>query len=323
MDFKSFNTGKDDEGRRLDRIIRKFLPAENLSQIYKALRSGLIKVNAKKSKAEYHICSGDVIMIASFLLENKTESKLKEQIKKPLDEKLIVFKNEHILFVNKPYDINVQKASNTDTALNEMVQADWNYYHSEEANLSFKTGPLHRLDRQTTGLIAFSQSIEGARWFSKAIQEHTAVKTYVAIVEGKMTKAEHWSDSISKDAGNNGGFHTVKTDSSDINAMESSTDAIPLQNGKYEGKDITLVKFIIHTGRTHQIRASSANHGWPLLGDTAYGAEKLTGRQLFLHAISLELPDNNLGIPSRIFCNPGQDFVKILSASLINWNGEL
>ena len=81
MEFIRFKTGKDDEGRRLDRIAKKLLSEENLSQLYKALRNGLIKVNEKKQKGEYRIQKGDEIKIASFLAENAVPADKKNQEK--------------------------------------------------------------------------------------------------------------------------------------------------------------------------------------------------------------------------------------------------
>ena len=72
MDFVDFSVGKNDEDRRLDKVIRLFLKDAPLSQIYKLLRKGLIRVNQKKSNPDYRIQQNDVISIADFLLENQS-----------------------------------------------------------------------------------------------------------------------------------------------------------------------------------------------------------------------------------------------------------
>ena len=71
MDFTEFSAGADDDGRRLDRIIRRFIATEQLSGIYKAIRKGLVKVNGRKASAEQHIREKDIITIASFLLNRE------------------------------------------------------------------------------------------------------------------------------------------------------------------------------------------------------------------------------------------------------------
>ena len=124
MDFKHFTAGKDDDGRRLDKIIRRFLDENALSSIYKSLRKGLVKVNGKKRSAEFKVSENDDIEIAEFLIQKSREQNQQNQQnqkgetnpekakKQKLDEKIVVFRNESILFLNKPYDIPVQPATN-------------------------------------------------------------------------------------------------------------------------------------------------------------------------------------------------------------------
>lgn len=322
MEFIRFKTGKDDEGRRLDRIAKKLLSEENLSQLYKALRNGLIKVNEKKQKGEYRIQKGDEIKIASFLAENAVPADKKIT---PLPEEWIVLRTQELLFLNKPYDLPVQKSKTGERALNVLVQEDYDFQNIRKS-LSFRTGPLHRLDRRTTGLIAFSQNLEGAQAFSKAIQEHRIKKTYLAIVEGALEQTETWTEKISRNEKDLNGskFHTVSVNSDSKNSKESNTTAIPLAYGKYKGIQVSLVKFIISTGRTHQIRATSAYHSHPLLGDTVYGARQISEKQnLFLHSYSLEFQENLFSLPKKIVCPPGENFVSVLKSALINLPCEL
>ena len=326
MEFIRFKTGKDDEGRRLDRIAKKLLSEENLSQLYKALRNGLIKVNEKKQKGEYRIQKGDEIKIASFLAENAVPADKKNQEKiTPLPEEWIVLRTQELLFLNKPYDLPVQKSKAGERALNVLVQEDYDFQNIRKS-LSFRTGPLHRLDRRTTGLIAFSQNLEGAQAFSKAIQEHRIKKTYLAIVEGALEQTETWTEKISRNEKNldSSKFHTVSVNSDSKNSKESNTTAIPIAYGKYKGILVSLVKFIISTGRTHQIRATSAYHSHPLLGDTVYGARQISEKQnLFLHSYSLEFQENLFSLPKKIVCSPGENFVSVLKSALINLPCEL
>lgn len=328
MEFIQLKAGKDDEGRRLDKIARNLLTEENLSQLYKALRSGLIRVNHKKAKGEYRINPGDEIQIADFLAK-KREKKILTLPKQPIPEDWVILRTESLLFLNKPYDLNVQRAEKYERSLNDFVQADYSFFHSEKGteSLSFKTGPLHRLDRRTTGLITFSQNLEGAHWFSQAMKNHSIKKTYLAIVEGSLKNNEVWIEKITKNEetktkGIN--FHTVSLGFEDENSKDSRTEAQPLAQGLYKGKPVTLVRFLISTGRTHQIRSTSAFHSHPLLGDTAYGAEPVCEKQqLFLHALSMEFPENSLGLPEKLTCPPGEIFVSVLKSALINLPSEL
>lgn len=314
MDFADFPVSTNDLDRRIDKIIRIFMPEASLSLIYKDLRKGLIKVNGKKIKEDYRVQEGDVVNIASFLLESnstKTEQNQNTNIKLELPE--IVFQNQHILILNKPYDTLVH---GSDTSLDKAVTA-WYKNTTTDTSLSFTPGPLHRLDRKTTGLITFSLSLNGAHWFSDHIKDHSIQKYYAAIVEGNLTKQEEWNDYIFKDENQKSGFKTVKASSTKTEDDEklASTTVTPLASGKYNGKPVTLVQLNIHTGRTHQIRAQSSLHGHPLLGDTAYGGTKLYNQKqdFYLQAYCLEIPENPLELPSQIKINLNSNFTSILN----------
>ena len=312
MDFVDFSVGKNDEDRRLDKVIRLFLKDAPLSQIYKLLRKGLIRVNQKKSDPDYRIQQNDVISIAEFLLENQEKSE--HQIKK-VELPQIIFQNEHLLILNKPYDIAVHGKE----SLAEQVQA---FYESKNqqnnSSLSFKTGPLHRLDKKTTGLIAFSWSLEGARWFSENIKNHTIKKTYKTILQGHLQKEEIWEDFIEETHDNLSSFHTVKASStSSQNAKNAYSIFTPISYGKYKGMDVTFAQVQIKTGRMHQIRAQSALHNFPLLGDIAYNAKKINETcDLFLHAAKLEFPQENpLNLPQELSAPLPIEFLEFLTKS--------
>jgi 23S rRNA pseudouridine955/2504/2580 synthase len=141
------------------------------------------------------------------------------------------------------------------------------------------------LDRETTGVLVCSRSIEGARWFSAALQGHLIGKTYWGIADGTLDAVVRWEDAL-----DSGGSVGVK---------KAVTLAAPLSHGAFEGKPVTLVQFIISTGRRHQIRAQSQIHGIPLLNDTAYGSRAHDA--FFLHALRITFPaDNPLSIPETL-----------------------
>jgi len=331
MEFKTYKAGKNDNDRRVDKIIRIFLPDLPLSQIYKFLRKGLIKINGKKVNNDTHIFEGDEIMIADFIVNNQNKTENQDSVEKEtkdLQNKKTalpqqVFINDHILILNKPYDITVHGDSNS---LDKIVQT---YYEQELASkngsLSFKTGPLHRLDRKTTGLIAFSLSLEGARWFSENIKSHTIQKKYAALIQGKLEASAHWCDSIKKldNSENNGKFVKVSAVSNKkINDeyKDAETFVYPVAYGKYKNCDVTLVKVDIKTGRTHQIRSQCSLHGFPLLGDTAYGGKKLIGsnQDFYLQAYELCFPkENPVCLPEKICIELNENFNSMLKSCSI------
>lgn len=312
MDFTLLKAGPNDKGRRFDRVLKKLLPEHSLSSIYALTRKGLVKLNGKKTSPEIRLNENDAIEIARFILEKNKSSKTENKKICAPDIK-IIFKNADLIFVEKPYGTLVH---GTQDSLEKSVIKIYNA-EPHPASLSFTPGPLHRLDGRTSGIIAFSWSLKGARWFSENIKEHRIKKEYIAIVQGKMKDSCNWNDRIENvNKNEKNGFRTVNATSGESISgswKNASTEAFPISYGTFNQEKITLVKFIIHTGRTHQIRSQSSLHGFPLLGDTAYGGKELKGnRKLFLHAKKLSFPENEIGLPESITSPVGKDFISFL-----------
>lgn len=320
MDFLEFNAGIDDNDRRIDKVLRNFIKDVPLSSIYKYIRKNLIKINNKKTTQDYRVKTGDVISIAAFIIndfsENQSESNNLQKneettLKKDLE---IVFQNEDILILNKPYDVLVH---GSDNSLDKQVE---NYYkkinQNKSKSLSFTPGPLHRLDRKTTGLLSFSLSLNGARWFSENIKNHTIQKKYVSVVQNKLLHQEEWIDYIEKKSDkDNSKFHKVEVSKLKENDEQKKciTKITPVKYGKYKNKDITFVEIEIKTGRMHQIRAQASLHNHPLLGDTAYGGLKLEdfSQDFFLHAKELIFPSENpINLPKTVNATLPQPFLE-------------
>ena len=344
MDFLQYRTGCNDEGRRLDRVLKKFLPQISTALICKYLRKNLIKINGKKASPDYKIASDDVISIANFIVndnlhENNNVSETKIPLSHPKKNCFPsikindIFKNEYLRVINKPYDIAVQKSSADSLALDEIIQREY-LEKSNDTSLSFKPGPLHRLDKKTTGILVFSENLEGAKIFSELMQNHSVKKEYLAVVTGAFPgpQVQHWEDYISStDKRAKTGFHTVKVSENDIDsAKKAVTTAECLAKGEFFGKEISLVRFFIETGRTHQIRSQSAFHGYPIFYDSAYGGfipRKTEAADstvhMFLHSYRMYFPkDNSLRLPPVIEAPLPEVFLrfikKYLSERIVN-----
>ena len=318
MDFTTVTAGKDDNDRRLDKVIRKFLSSENLSSLYKTMRKGLIKLNDKKCEPGTHVFEGDKISVASFLLYSKNKTEMQNINSLDVSEKSlnIIFSNEHILIINKPYDVTVH---GFDNSLDKQVQ-DYYLKNQNITSISFMPGPLHRLDRKTTGLLAFSWDLQGARWFSQNIANHSISKIYHAVLTGHLNKTEEWIDYIQKEDNDKEkkSFHTVKvmSDSENIDLIgkKAVTKVEPVYYGNYNGTDFTYARIYLFTGRTHQIRSQASSHGYVLLGDSAYGSKvKLQEQEYFLHASILKFgSENPLDLPMEIKAPEPKAFVDFL-----------
>lgn len=312
MNFVQIKTGSQDIDRRLDRVLRKLLPQIPLNEIYKHLRKGTIKVNSKKVQQNYRIIKNDVIFLASHLLNNQFEKTVEQSYSTKEKNLETIFCNEHIKVINKPYGISVHKSNPKEISLAEIIASEYKKTHKNES-LSFIPGPLHRLDKNTSGIVVFSQSLKGAQWFSENISLFT--KEYIGIVRGNVEKAQYWIDFIDdvpKEKGS--AFKTVRISSS---GKEARTKCTPLFHSFFNEVPVTLCNFIIETGRKHQIRAQSAFHGFHLLGDKIYGDDKKCQTDKFyLHALRLSVPQNPIQIPEILEASLPPDFQNFLELEM-------
>ena len=331
MDFRTFTAGENDDDRRVDKIVRVICPGMALSEVYKAIRKGLVKVNDKKTSQEYRIHTGDKISIAGLFFDDGDGNKDKnETSSEELKKNIIIpvlFQNENIIIYNKPRDVLVHSSGKLSSILSleaytKKLYEEYKEKNPQSSSLAFTPGPLHRLDRYTTGIVAFSWSLKGARWFSENIKNHTIQKKYVGILQGNLKSPQEWKSFIKLNKEKTGNsFHTVTAsdypddDNEEYEAgKEAYTLVTPLSHGQLNGIEVTYAEFFIKTGRHHQIRAQAAQNGYPLYGDTAYEASSSPQKTYFLHALALIIPQNPIGLPNLIEAPLPPDFVEALNS---------
>jgi 23S rRNA pseudouridine955/2504/2580 synthase len=292
--FRELKTGPDDAGRRLDRVLRKALPDYSLSLIHRLLRQGNVRLDGKPASPADRVQAGAVIRLVlheELLTEehrtgNSVPPCLREGNLGILPE--ILWRGAGIIVFNKPPGLAAHGESSLDTLVNAWLEGKL------PPSLSFKPGPLHRLDKPTSGAVAFSETIEGARLFSRLLRERKAAKTYLAIVEGRITGAAVWQDELVRDSNAGKTFAADKPGAKFIAGKNALTAVKALaSNGSH-----TLIEARIVTGRTHQIRAQAAAHGHPLAGDRKYGGSGSGG--FFLHAWKLDLGGRIAGFPQPL-----------------------
>jgi 23S rRNA pseudouridine955/2504/2580 synthase len=269
--------GPDDEGRRLDRVLRSLLGDLPLSAIYSALRKGRIRVNGSKSSPERQVAEGDRIFLHASLGSGAAAAQKLElpDSESELDSiaDILILATRDLLFINKPRGELSQGAAAMEGRIREALA------RRSASSLSFVPGPLHRLDRNTTGIMTFPRSAEGGRAFTSLIRRRALVKRYIALVDGSATASEEWRDRIARDD------DTMK---SRVAASGDEAFATMRPLLAFKGKSLILVE--LHTGLTHQIRVQASSRGLPLSGDAKYGGSPFPGGYI-LHALSLEFPE--------------------------------
>ena len=288
---KIFYIGEDDSGRRLDRVIRKFLGKMPLSGVYSAIRRGKIKVNGKKEHGAYLTQKGDEITM-DLSLFSLTESASENQVNSAIKPDVLL-KTDDLLFINKrPGELVHGEKS--------LCEAVLKYFPPKEKSLSFKVGALHRLDKDTSGILTFSQSLKGAQEFSKALKEGKIGKFYIGITEGRPSLNEFKS----------------KIDGKECLCLIKVLDFSKEEN-------LSLVLFNLITGRKHQIRIQCSQFGTPLLNDKKYGSKqkKVFSEDLskkttyFLHAYKLRFSEPFLNdLPKEITAPLPENFKRAVKS---------
>ena len=311
---------KDDAGRRLDRILRKALPGYPLSAIHRILRKGGVTINGKTGKGEDRIPAGALIELTvkenkAFFDKNECGYDLSKQKKQKSPSAIdIIWSGEGLLILNKPAGLAVHGGNGSQNNLDMQVQE---YLKGKlPPSLSFRPGPLHRLDKHSSGIVVFALSLEAAKWFSALVRERKIRKRYLAILEGGLKKSEIWKEMLVRDKQ---AQKTFVAGGKEQNKKEALTVITPLAWTKKDGRAYTLAALEIETGRTHQIRSHAAYHGHPLAGDRKYGGRSFAAAPncaFFLHACKLELPvDPNISpkIPRIIKAPLPEDFAHVLT----------
>lgn len=273
--------GSDDDSRRLDKVIRIALPDLPLSAIFRLFRTGRVRVNGVKALASTRVREGDAIRVEAFS-EGRTRETTTPQAAKAIEPLAMT---SDLAFFNKPKGMLTHGLDSLDELVRPTLLSE------KDASLSFSPGPLHRLDRNTSGIVAFPRSTLGARVFSDALRSRRIGKLYLAVLQGRLRGGAHWIDPLVRLRSER---KTLASPMKDARKAETIVAPIALA-GSY-----TLAVIRILTGVSHQIRAQASTHGFPLAGDKKYGGEPFPCGYV-LHASALFIPDIGIsGTPLRV-----------------------
>ncbi|MDP3921559.1 MAG: RluA family pseudouridine synthase [Candidatus Omnitrophota bacterium] len=189
----------------------------------------------------------------------------------------ILFEDSHLMVLSKPAGLLSQGEIKGDPNL-----VDW----ARQYLGRHYVGLIHRLDRNTSGLMLVAKRTKAARRLTDALQAGQICRTYLGWVLGPMKSAVRWSHCLAKDERKNQVRVLAKSGERGKSAVLS---AKPVASGRWKGQAITLVAFNLETGRSHQIRAQAAYEGFPILGDSKYGAPKNFPRPA-LHSAQISFP---------------------------------
>ncbi len=258
---------EDDELTRVDKFLAQVEPELSRSTIKKLIEENRILVNGKFVKASYTVKARDLIEI--------TEVDFSDYEITPKEMTLdIVYEDNDVLVVNKPSGLVVHPAPGhyQDTLVNGLM------YHINtlsDVNGDMRPGIIHRIDKDTSGLLMVAKTNKAHMILAEELKNKETKREYVALVEGVIkNKTGRIEAPIGRDRNNRLKMTVIATGKSSVTNFE----VLEVY------KDKTLIKCVLETGRTHQIRVHMAYIGHPLVGDFVYGPAKTNEFGQFLHA---------------------------------------
>ena len=266
-----------ESGERLDKVVARYLPDYSRSRIQKWIEQGNVKVNGRIVKPKQTVAGFEEIEVIPCLSDEET-SFTAEPIEFP-----IIYEDKDMLVINKPAGLVVHPGAGNwhGTLLNGLL-----YYLPDNALIP-RAGIVHRLDKDTTGLMVVAKTIPMQTDLVRQLQARTVHREYFALVWGEPEMEGNVNAPIGRHPKNR-----IKMAVSMIgNGRHAVTHFTRLATGSLNGHVVSLIRCQLETGRTHQIRVHMQTIGFPLVGDPLYGKAHMPSifsRQA-LHAFRLGL----------------------------------
>lgn len=283
-----------EENIRIDKFLADKLEGITRSRIQKLVEDGYVTVDGHTVKSNYKLKSGQNVSVT--VPDAKTADVKAEDIS--LD---IVYEDDHLLVVNKPQNMVVHPAAGNyeGTLVNALL------HHCGDSlsgiNGVIRPGIVHRIDKDTSGLLLVAKDDITHNGLARQIKEHSLTRKYIAIVHGKFRQDEGTVDAPI-------GRHPTNRKKMCI-TEKNSRNAVTHYKVLKRFNEYTFVECRLETGRTHQIRVHMASIGHPVLGDKTYGVKKekynLNGQLLhaklvgFVHPVTGEYMEFETDIPER------------------------
>lgn len=246
----------DKGGERMDIFLSSKLEGYSRSYIQKLISQGLAGINGVPAKANTRLKTGDIVSV--IIPEVRKLENLAEDI--PLD---IIYEDADIIVINKPKGLVVHPAAGNYS--HTLVNALLHYCPEELSDINgvIRPGIVHRLDKDTSGLLVAAKNNTAHQRLSEQLKEHKIKRIYYAVTDGVINTEKGRIDAPI-------GRHPTDRKSMSVN-VRNGREAVTHFTVLERFKDTSLVRLELETGRTHQIRVHLEYIGYPVLGDAVYG----------------------------------------------------
>lgn len=298
LDSKIFvYTPRDEAPRRLDSILSQFLPDFSRSFVAILIREGRVSINriiqTKPSLRLQNSC--ELLVVLPHL--NKTHA-----VSASVFPYRIVYEDEYTIVIDKPDGVNVQNTL-SDKEKHPCIEPYLVHLHGFQADDEHRHGIVHRLDKDTTGLLLLAKTNTAFDYYTKMFHDRKITKEYICIVKGDFP---HIHSIIEAPIARNTHNRTKMGISSE--GRQAKTEVTLLAHTK----EASYLKIILHTGRTHQIRVHLSSLGYPVLGDTKYGSKVTYPKRQMLHAWRLRFVPFGIKKEIEVQANIPDDFQNVL-----------
>jgi 23S rRNA pseudouridine955/2504/2580 synthase len=277
---QTLTVSPDEAEVRLDRWFRRRFPELSHGRLEKLLRTGQVRVDGARAKASLRLAAGQAIRIPPL---GETPKAAPPAARPPSAEdaawvqSLVIHRDDHVIAIDKPAGLATQGGTGTTRHLDALLDA-LRFGAAERPRL------VHRLDRDTSGVLLLARSARAAAFLARAFQARESQKTYWAIVVG-VPRPERGRIDLA--LAKHGGPKGERVEADEDGGRRAITDYAVVERA---GNRAAWLALRPHTGRTHQLRVHCAALGTPILGDGKYGGKdaELPGatapRRLHLHA---------------------------------------
>ncbi|MEG3087940.1 RluA family pseudouridine synthase [Sphingomonas sp. PB4P5] len=289
QDVRNFNVGFDDDGIRLDRWFKRHLPDTSFTTVAMWARNGQVRIDGARATPGDRIAAGQQIRVPPEeparpempgAPKKRDRPELSPEQTKFIQE-LVIHRDKQGIVLNKPPGLATQGGTKTIEHVDALL--DGIQFDGES-----RPKLVHRLDKDTSGVLLIARTTRAAGYFAKAFSSRTAKKIYWALIVGVPSIEDGTIDlPIGKQPGSGG-------EKMHVDEAEGSPARTRYRVIERAGNNTAWVELIPHTGRTHQLRVHMAAIGHPIVGDGKYGGQAafLTGgisRKMHLHARRLRI----------------------------------
>lgn len=265
---EEIRVSSDNDGRRLDRILRNMFPGVPLGAIMKAIRLKEVRLDSRKTTGNARVSEGQIITVPW----DSGEIKDVPVTNRRFGKLPTLLRTDFIWIINKPAGLLTQPDSKGGDSLITRVLSELSWSRKD-----FRPSTVQRLDRNTSGIVMVAMNGKAHRVLNELIREREIKKIYTAVVCGRLRGSGEITLPLSKDRKRN----VVKAD----------TKGRPAETRYFNAREaggFTVVELELITGRSHQARVHLASIGHPIAGDIKYGGKTDRARRPLLHACRVE-----------------------------------